>query len=146
MVGEIGSTHRKEKLEMVSVKKCIDCYWLVTKGPHLGCYPEGRFDCWISKKDEDLPRDCENFRSKLSSTILPEARPVKDKTPINDQIRVDEFSKKMVEKWQKGRSQYGTAFTLDPLEEAQGECVDLANYALETYFRIKVLREKLSRR
>ena len=61
----------------------------------------------------------------------------------NDQKRLDEFSTAMVEKWQKGRREHGTVVKIDPLEEAMKECIDIGNYAMDTYFRLKELRKRL---
>ena len=71
------------------------------------------------------------------------ARPVEKRTERDDQNRMFEFGKAMYRKWQKGRATYGTEVKIDPFAEAMDECLDLANYALEIYFRVRALREKL---
>jgi len=73
-----------------------------------------------------------------------EARPVEKREVGDDKERVKEFSNEMLEKWWKGRREFGTEVKIDPLEEAMDECLDIANYAMEQYFRIKFLREKVS--
>ena len=65
-------------------------------------------------------------------------------TPENDVKRVTKFSELMLSKWQRGREKHGVIVHIDPLEEAQKECIDLANYAMDTWYRIQRLREKLS--
>ncbi len=72
-------------------------------------------------------------------------RSLGDRTEEGDRKRVEEFSEKMVLKWQRGRSEYGPEMKLDPFEEAMDECIDLSNYSLEIYFRLKRLREKMER-
>jgi hypothetical protein len=70
-------------------------------------------------------------------------RPVESRTERDDRDRMFEFGKAMYRKWQKGRATYGTEYKIDPLAEAMDECLDIANYSMETYFRIKKLKEKL---
>ncbi len=63
--------------------------------------------------------------------------------PKVDKKRLEEFSKAMLNKWWKGRQEHGVTVKIDPLEEAMKETLDIANYAMDTYFRIKTLKEKL---
>jgi hypothetical protein len=70
-------------------------------------------------------------------------RPPEECTPENDAARVTEFSDAMLDKWQKGRKEHGTVVKIDPLLEAQNECIDIANYAMDTFFRLGKLREGL---
>jgi len=72
------------------------------------------------------------------------ARPVSRRTIQDDTERTGIFAAEMLKKWQKGRATYGTEFKIDPLAEAMEECVDIANYALEMYFRIGALKEELN--
>lgn len=71
------------------------------------------------------------------------ARPVEERTERDDRNRMLEFGKAMYRKWQRGRETYGVEVKIDPLAEAMDECLDIANYALETYFRIKALKENI---
>lgn len=64
-------------------------------------------------------------------------------TPEADIERMSEFGDAMITKWRKGRKEHGTVVKIDPLLESMNECVDLANYAMDTYFRIKRMRDKL---
>lgn len=65
-------------------------------------------------------------------------------TPENDELRVKEFSQEMLKKWQKGRAEHGKVVKIDPVEEAMKECLDLSNYVMDTYFRLKKLRRSKS--
>ena len=72
-------------------------------------------------------------------------RPPEECTSENDIIRVGEFSEEMLKKWKRGRDKHGTIVKIDPLVEAMKECIDGACYFMDTYYRIKKLREKLNR-
>ncbi len=72
-------------------------------------------------------------------------RPLSERTEEDDEKRITEFSLEMLKKWQKGRKEHGVVIKIDPLEEAMKECVDIANYALETYYRIDQMRKYLNR-
>ena len=52
------------------------------------------------------------------------------------------FSAEMNRKWQKGVQEYGKECRIDPYDEAMNEAIDLANYSMEIYFRLKRLKEK----
>ena len=79
----------------------------------------------------------------VSAKSRPEARPLEDRNPGADSERVSSFATKMLNKWWKGRQEHGTVVRIDPLEEALDECLDIANYAMEQYYRIETLRERL---
>jgi hypothetical protein len=53
------------------------------------------------------------------------------------------FGMAMVSKYIAGMQKHGTKVVIDPIEEAQQECLDLANYAQMTYFRLEKLKEKV---
>jgi len=72
-----------------------------------------------------------------------EVRPVEERNYDNDKIRIEKFSGKMLEKWQKGRKEHGRTVIIDPIEEAQMECVDIANYAMELNDRLERLQVKV---
>jgi len=70
-------------------------------------------------------------------------RPLEERTFQDDISRTFKFAQLMCEKWQKGRGKHGLVGKVDPLDEAMKECVDLANYAMETYYRIARLKLRL---
>jgi len=70
-------------------------------------------------------------------------RPLSDRTPIGDFKMITDFASEMLKKWQKGRAEHGIVIRIDPLEEAMKECLDLANYAMDSYYRIERLKEAL---
>ena len=51
-----------------------------------------------------------------------------------------QFAELMAAKYDKGQREHGPVMPLDPLEEAENECLDLANYARTAYYRIRALR------
>jgi len=67
---------------------------------------------------------------------------------MSDKHRVLEFSELMIEKWEKGRAKYRNTpeepFVGDPAQQLMDECVDLANYALEIYYRARSLGNRFS--
>ena len=65
--------------------------------------------------------------------------------PGEDKEMVSTFSEEMLKKWQKGRESRGEVFSTDPIEEAMQECLDLANYSMVIYFRLKVLKGKVEK-
>ena len=66
---------------------------------------------------------------------------------LSDVHRVQEFAERMQEKWEKGRAKYRNTpedpFVGDPAQQLMEECVDLANYALEMYFRAQRLGNRI---
>ena len=66
---------------------------------------------------------------------------------LSDNHRVNEFAELMKEKWAKGRAKYRNTteeqFVGDPSQQLMEECVDLANYALEIYFRAQSLGNRM---
>lgn len=72
-----------------------------------------------------------------------EARPVDERNYDNDKVRIEKFSRKMLEKWQRGRQEHGKTVKIDPIEEAQMECVDIANYVMELNDRLERLKVKV---
>lgn len=63
--------------------------------------------------------------------------------PEVDIERLSEFIDGMYQKWLKGRKEHGVVVKIDPWDEAMAECLDIANYAQDAYFRIKKLKEKV---
>ena len=58
----------EERIILASLRKktgrtCVNCRWLVNKGQHRGCYPEGKYRKFLSKSefesgcDEYSPED-----------------------------------------------------------------------------------------
>jgi hypothetical protein len=70
-------------------------------------------------------------------------RVVVQRTPESDRTRITEFSEAMFQKWQKGRSEHGVVVRINPWEEAMKEAVDMANYAMDVYYRIKRHKEQV---
>lgn len=60
-----------------------------------------------------------------------------------DRDKVLSFAEYMIGRVQRGKSKYPTTYTFNPLDEAQQECVDIANYAMILHYRIERLKEKL---
>lgn len=89
----------------------------------------------------------ENYQEKFKSLKAKWSdglgRKPEECTPDNDNQRIKTFSEAMHAKWQKGRKENGPVVKIDPLEEAMSECVDLANYAMDTWFRIQKLRTQM---
>ena len=71
-------------------------------------------------------------------------RPLEERVAEDDKRRVSEFSQGMLERWIKGRKTYGPDTKIDPFQEAYDECLDLANYVLEIYFRLRELERRLN--
>jgi len=63
-------------------------------------------------------------------------------TTKEDKVRIEEFSSAMFEKMSKGREEHGIKISLNPFIEAMNECLDLSNYSMMIYFRLKLLLEK----
>jgi hypothetical protein len=62
-------------------------------------------------------------------------------TPSQEDLeKFNTFSKCMLEKYLKGREEHGTRVVIDPLTEAQKECLDLGCYALMTYYKLEKLK------
>ena len=73
-----------------------------------------------------------------------EARPPEERNYKSDLERTMAFATKMVGKWDAGREKHGTAVPMsDPLKEAESECLDLANYSMDIYYRIQRLKDRL---
>jgi len=91
-------------------------------------------------------RDKGNFGGHASRRTLVDipSRSDSEKTAESDIERLSEFTDGMLNKWKAGREEHGPTMKRDPLEEAKLECLDLANYAMETYFRIKKLQEEIN--
>lgn len=66
---------------------------------------------------------------------------------LSDSHRVSEFAELMEQKWAVGRAKYRNTpedpFVGDPTEQLMDECVDMANYALEMYFKAKRLGDRM---
>jgi hypothetical protein len=71
------------------------------------------------------------------------ARLPEDFTPDKDKERTALFAGLMWAKWQQGRDKHGVEVKIDPIEEAQRECIDLANYAMEAYYRLDKLQMQI---
>jgi len=56
--------------------------------------------------------------------------------------KIDTFSSAMKEKWSRGVGEHGEVVVVDVFKEAEEECLDLANYAMIIYFRLKKLEER----
>lgn len=75
---------------------------------------------------------------------MPERRGQEFKPVSNADIKkFDVFKDAMLVKYLKGRGEHGTKVLIDPLTEAQNECLDLANYAMMEYYIIGRLKEKV---
>ena len=66
---------------------------------------------------------------------------------LDDRNRVRQFAELMEGKWVEGRIKYRNTseepFVGDPTEQLMSECIDIANYALETYYQAESLRNRL---
>jgi len=54
----------EEKLMLASIRKssgrtCANCRWLERRGPHMGCFPEGKYRKFLSDRERDV--GCELF-------------------------------------------------------------------------------------
>jgi len=54
----------EETLMLASIRKssgrtCANCVWLEKRGPHMGCFPEGKYRKFLSSRERDL--GCELF-------------------------------------------------------------------------------------
>lgn len=58
--------------------------------------------------------------------------------------KVKGFADEMFKRVGSGKKEYPETYQFDPLEEAMQECIDIANYSMILYYRIKRLKEKLS--
>jgi hypothetical protein len=56
--------------------------------------------------------------------------------------RVADFAAEMLAKWEKGAAEHGPVMPADPLDEAMAECVDLSNYVMAAFYRLKSIKEK----
>jgi len=75
------------------------------------------------------------------------SRPIDERTSENDRERTLFFADLMVEKYVQGREKHGIkseTTSMDPIEEAKKECIDLANYAMEVFYRLERLQEDIS--
>lgn len=119
--------------------KCALCKLVYVNPPVFKCPTLG---INLSKIEIGNPRYCSSYEEKYT-TLGDNQRVVQERTITNDAERVSVFSGRMLEKWQKGRSQYGTEIKIDPIDEAQMECIDIGNYVMELYFRLETLRSKI---
>lgn len=62
---------------------------------------------------------------------------------VNVANQVSAFAAEMLVKWEKGAAEHGTVMAADPLAEAMAECVDLANYAMTSWYRLHTIRTKV---
>ena len=53
------------------------------------------------------------------------------------------FTMRMASKYADGVRKHGTKIVINPIDEAQAECLDLANYAMMTFFKLEGLRKKV---
>jgi len=60
-----------------------------------------------------------------------------------DYTKVADFAILMNRRMEKGKSNYPTQKQYAPLEEAQEECVDMANYCMIMFYRIEQMIAKL---
>lgn len=56
---------REEMLVLASLRRgsgrtCKSCAWFVSRGRHMGCFPEGRYRKWLSP--EEYESGCDSFR------------------------------------------------------------------------------------
>lgn len=58
---------------------------------------------------------------------------------LTDSAKFNNFNRLMLQKYLKGRQEHGTKVVIDPLAEAQKECLDLGCYALMTYYKLESL-------
>ena len=49
----------------VELHTCQECTWTVEQGPHIGCFPNGKWRQWISKKVATTPQGCRYFKLKI---------------------------------------------------------------------------------
>lgn len=57
--------------------------------------------------------------------------------------RIANFAIEMLAKWEKGAKEHGPVMPADPLDEAMKEAIDLACYSMETFYRLKALKQKV---
>ncbi len=53
------------------------------------------------------------------------------------------FQTRMYRKFIDGRKEHGKTFNMNPVEEAQKECLDISNYALVLFYRLEDLKSKV---
>ena len=56
----------EERIILASLRKktgrtCVNCKWLVKKGQHRGCYPEGKYRKFLSKSE--FESGCDGYAS-----------------------------------------------------------------------------------
>jgi len=124
--------------ETMEVKKCATCANCNAHPPKFTC-TEGVKQ--LTRNTIEITNTCPYYKVRVT-TASEGSRPLEERKASVDIDRVAEFSQAMAKKWSKGRTEYGVEFKFDPMDEAMAECVDIANYSLELYFRLRKLKEK----
>jgi hypothetical protein len=120
-------------------KKCATCVHLEANPPKFKCLLA---NVPILKEDTVIEAICPDW--VLKETVLSAGVGSLSKGTLRKGTdMIPEFAQSMLRKWERGKSEYGLEILIDPYDEAMGECIDLANYSMMIYFRLKTLKEKV---